>query len=153
MPTGCDFSQELKQLVFHVIRFVENEKNGPVIPLYNVNDRLQSMLGISLTSIKNLKQEMRKEQERMVEEKRAMDLAKRDKENEVIEATRRLRNPRSPAAASTFSLPDNDTDLPMPVARPSRKLGHSGRSRINLSEQEQENIRWVKLKQKYIFIY
>ncbi len=26
-------SQEVKQLMFHIINFVESEKNGPVIPL------------------------------------------------------------------------------------------------------------------------
>jgi hypothetical protein len=141
MPTGYEFSQELKQLVFNVIKFVENEKNGPAIPLNNVNDRLQSMLGISLSSVKRLKQEMREEQDRMMEEKRAIDQAKRDKENEAMEAIRRLRHPRSPTVASTYSPTDNTMDLAMPVARPPRKLAHSGRPRIGLSEQEQENIR------------
>jgi hypothetical protein len=141
MPTGYEFSQELKQLVFNVIKFVENEKNGPVIPLNNVNDRLQSMLGISLSSVKRLKQEMREEQDRMMEEKRAIDQAKREKENEAMDAIRRLRHPRSPTVASTYSPIDNTTDLAMPVARPPRKLAHSGRPRIGLSEQEQENIR------------
>ena len=141
MPTGYEFSQELKQLAFNVIKFVENEKNGPVIPLNNVNDRLQSMLGISLASVKRLKQEMREEQERMMEEKRAMEQAKRDKDNQATEATRRLRHPRSPTAASTYSPTDNTMDIAMPVARPPRKLAHSGRPRTVLSEQEQENIR------------
>jgi len=141
MPTGYEFSQELKQLVFNVIKFVENEKNGPVIPLNNVNDRLESMLGISLSSVKKLKQEMREEQDRMMEEKRAVDQAKRDKEKEEMEATRRLRYPRSPTAGSMYLSTDNTEDLAMPVARPPRKLAHSGRPRIVLSEQEQENIR------------
>jgi hypothetical protein len=141
MPTGYEFSQELKQLVFNVIKFVENEKNGPVIPLNNVNDRLESMLGISLSSVKKLKQEMREEQDRMMEEKRAVDQAKREKEKEEMEATRRLRYPRSPTVASMYLSTDNTEDLAMPVARPPRKLAHSGRPRIVLSEQEQENIR------------
>jgi hypothetical protein len=141
MPTRYEFSQELKQLVFNVIKFVENEKNGPVIPLNNVNDRLESMLGISLPSVKKLKQEMREEQDRMMEEKRAVDQAKRDKEKEEMEATRRLRYPRSPTVASMYLSTDNTEDLAMPVARPPRKLAHSGRPRIVLSEQEQENIR------------
>lgn len=141
MPTGYEFSQELKQLVFNVIKFVENEKNGPVIPLNNVNDRLESMLGISLSSVKKLKQEMKEEQDRMMEEKRAVDQAKRDKEEEEMEATRRLRYPRSPTVASMYLSTDNTEDLAMPVARPPRKLAHSGRPRILLSEPEQENIR------------
>jgi hypothetical protein len=141
MPTGYEFSQELKQLVFNVIKFVENEKNGPVIPINNVNDRLQSMLGISLSSVKRLKQEMREEQDRMMEEKRAIDQAKRDKENEAMEAICRLRHPRSPTVASTYSPADNTMYLAMPVTRSPRKLAHSGRPHIGLSEQEQENIR------------
>ena len=84
---------------------------------------------------------MREEQDRMMEEKRAIDQAKRDQENEAIEAIRRLRHPRSPAVASTCAANDNTMDLAMPVARPPRKLAHSGRPRIGLSEQEQENIR------------
>jgi hypothetical protein len=141
MPTGYEFSQELKQLVFNVIKFVENEKNGPVIPLNNVNDRLQSILGISLASVKRLKQEMREGQEWIMEEKRVVDQAKRDKENKAVKATRRLRHPRSPTVASTSSSNDNIMDLATPVARPPRKLAHSGRPRIDLCEQEQENIR------------
>jgi hypothetical protein len=88
MPTGYEFSQELKQLIFNVIKFVENEKNGPVIPLNNVNDRLESMLGISLSSIRRLKQEMREERDRIMEEKRAVDQAKQDKKHEQMEAIR-----------------------------------------------------------------
>lgn len=141
MPTGYEFSQELKQLVFNVIKFVEKEKTGPLIPLNNVNDRLQSMLGISLASVKRLKQEMREGQEKIMEEKRLADQAKRDKENEAVRVTRRLRQPRSPSVSSTSSSNDNIMDLAMPVARPRRKLAHSGRPRIGLSEQEQENIR------------
>ena len=141
MPTGYEFSQELEQLVFNVIKFVEKEKTGPLIPLNNVNDRLQSMLGISLASVKRLKQELREGQEKIMEEKRLADQAKRDKENEAVRVTRRLRQPRSPSVSSTSSSNDNIMDLAMPVARPPRKLAHSGRPRIGLSEQEQENIR------------
>ena len=114
MPTGYEFSQELKQLIFNVIKFVENEKNGPVIPLYNVNDRLESMLGISLAPITRLKQEMREERDRIMEEKRAVDQAKQDKEHEQMEATRRLRYPRSSACSST----DDIENVAIPVARP-----------------------------------
>ena len=141
MPTGYEFSQELKQLLFNVIKFVENEKNGPVIPLNNVNDRLVSMLGISLASIARLKQEMREERDRIMEEKRAVDQAKKDKEQKLMEATRRLRHPRSSTTASTCSSTDDIGNVTIPVARPPRKLAHSGRPRIVLLEEEQENIR------------
>jgi uncharacterized membrane protein len=83
---------------------------------------------------------MREGQERMMEEKRAIDQAKRDKEKETMEATRQLRYPRSPTVASAYSPTSNTMDLAIPVARAPRKLAHSGRSRIGLSEQEQENI-------------
>ena len=141
MPTGYEFLQELKQLAFNVIKFVENEKNGPSIPLYNINDHLQSMLGISLASVKRLKQEMREEQERMMEENRTIDQAEQDKEKEAIEATRRLRHPRLPTAALVYSSTSNTMDLAMPLARAPRKLAHRGRQCIVLSEQEQDNIR------------
>ena len=59
MPTGIEFSEDLKQMMFRVIQFMENEKNGPTIPLYNVNERLEAMLGISKQSISNLKREMK----------------------------------------------------------------------------------------------
>ena len=60
MPRGQEFSKEFKQLAFSVIEFVESEKTGPAIPLYNVNQRLQSILQISERSIYRLKQEMKK---------------------------------------------------------------------------------------------
>ena len=55
MPTGREFSEDLKQMMFRVILFVKNEKDGLTIPLYNVNERLNAMLGISKQSILNLK--------------------------------------------------------------------------------------------------
>ncbi|CAF0761613.1 unnamed protein product [Didymodactylos carnosus] len=42
-----------------VIDFVEKEKAGTIIPLNNVNDRLEAILGISNKSVKRLKAEMR----------------------------------------------------------------------------------------------
>ena len=60
MPRGQKFSKEFKQLVFSVIEFVESEKTRPAILLYNVNQRLQSILQISERSIYRLKQEMKK---------------------------------------------------------------------------------------------
>ncbi len=54
MPTGCEYSQKEKQLIFNVINFVESEKNGWKIPLYNVNERLEAMLGTSMRSVERL---------------------------------------------------------------------------------------------------
>ena len=55
--------------MFNVIRFVENEKSGAMIPLNNVNDRLQAILWISLSSVKRLKKEMLQHESRISEEK------------------------------------------------------------------------------------
>ena len=76
-----------------------------------------------------------------MEEKRAVDQAKKDKEQKLMEATRRLRHPRSSSTASTCTSTDDIGNVAIPVARPPRKLAHSGRPRIVLSDEEQENIR------------
>ena len=61
MPKGYEFSQEVKQLMFHIINFVESEKSGLVIPLYNMIDCLVKMLERSIYrlkhGLKNLSQE------------------------------------------------------------------------------------------------
>ncbi len=57
MPKGYEFSQDMKKIFFNVIQFVEKEKFGPVIPLFNVNERLSSMLAISMRSVARLKDE------------------------------------------------------------------------------------------------
>ena len=48
MPAGCEYSQKEKQLIFNVINFFESEKNGWKMPLFNVNERLEAMLGIPI---------------------------------------------------------------------------------------------------------
>ncbi|CAF1483271.1 unnamed protein product [Adineta ricciae] len=82
MPTGHEFSQEVKQLIFHVIDFVENEKNGPVIPLYNVKARLVKMLNISERSVYRLTHELHhlrcKETKKVSQEQQAMEEKKKE---------------------------------------------------------------------------
>ena len=68
MPKGYEFSQEIKQLMFNEIDFVESEKDGSVIPLNSVNDRLKSMLGIPMASVERLRREMREEKNRIADE-------------------------------------------------------------------------------------
>ena len=80
MPKGQQFSQDMKQIFFNVIKFVEKEKSGAVIPFFNVNERLSSMLGISLRSVERLKSEVRDIKHDMIEKKRKID-----KENEAVE--------------------------------------------------------------------
>jgi hypothetical protein len=142
MPTGEEFSQKLKQLMFNVIRFVENEKYGIVIALNNVNERLESMLGISPSSIKRLKREMREKEERMMQKKKAMDDAKKNKDDQEVQILRRLRYSRPTSSRTSITTTTTTTaELELPVARSPRKRGHSGRPAIILSEEEQENIR------------
>ncbi|CAF3591532.1 unnamed protein product [Rotaria sp. Silwood2] len=64
-----EFSLEFKQLAFSIIDFVEKEKNGSLIPLNNVTDRLEAMLGVSRRSINRLKheiKELKKDQEESI---------------------------------------------------------------------------------------
>jgi hypothetical protein len=144
MPKGYKFSQEIKQLMFNVIDFVESEKNGSVIPLNNVNDRLISMLGISMASVERLRREMKEEKIRIADEQKKVDKAKQDKENQELEMARRLRRARSTSSSSsstTSSSTITNIETTIPVATPPRKFDHSGRPAITLSEEEQENIR------------
>ncbi|CAF4869951.1 unnamed protein product [Rotaria sp. Silwood1] len=69
MPTGHYYSQETKELIFNVIQFIEGEKNGPKIPLYNVNNLIMAALQISHGSMAKLKNEMKQ-----LEEEQQMDL-------------------------------------------------------------------------------
>jgi hypothetical protein len=43
--------------MFNVIKFIDEEKNGATIPLYNVNDHMMGALQISHGSLVNLKNE------------------------------------------------------------------------------------------------
>jgi hypothetical protein len=58
MPKGEDYSIKGKQIMFRVIEFVEREKTGAIIPLYNTSNRLLAMLGISESSLFKLKKEI-----------------------------------------------------------------------------------------------
>ncbi len=53
--SGQEFSLEMKRLFFRVITFIESEKYGPRIPLYNTFERIQTCLGISIRSISTVK--------------------------------------------------------------------------------------------------
>ncbi len=140
MPKGYEFSQEIKQLMFNVIDFVESEKNGSVIPLNNVHDRLKSMLGISMTSVERLRREMREEKNRIADEQKRVNKVQQDRENQELEMARRFRHARS-ISSITPSSTITDIETTIPDATPPRKFDHSGRPPITLSEEEQENIR------------
>jgi hypothetical protein len=70
MPKGHEFSQDMKQIFFDVIKFVKKEKFGPVIPVFDVNERLLSTLDISMNSIERLNSEMKEIEHDLIERKR-----------------------------------------------------------------------------------
>ena len=110
MPKGYEFSQDMKKIFFNVIQFVGKEKFGPVIPLFNVNERLSSELAISMRSVERLKSEMKEIEHNMMEKKRKMDEEKEEFENRKLQVLGRLRNLRSRSSqggtsrASYFSV-------------------------------------------------
>lgn len=114
MPTGHEYSSDVKSIIFRVIKFVEAEKLGAIIPLYNVNDRLINMLGISHGSLVSLKKELMttiEEEEESVKHLRS-SVGTHDKV--------RRQKPISP-----------------------KKLGHSGRLSVVLSEDGNSLIRLI----------
>jgi L-arabinose isomerase len=145
MPKGYEFSQDMKKIFFNVIQFVEKEKFGPVIPLFNVNERLSSMLAISMRSVARLKDEMKEIEHDMMEKKRKTDEEKEELENQKLQVLGRLRNLRSRSSSSSSStssvITTNNMAISVPVPRPPRKLSKSGRLSIVLTEQQQETIR------------
>jgi hypothetical protein len=141
MPTGHQFSQEMKQIFFNVIKFVEEEKFGPVIPLFNVNERLSAMLDISMRSVERLKSEMREIEHDMMERKRKMDEQEEEMENQKMQVLSRLRKLRSRSSSSSSTISTNTTTISNPGPRSPRKLSNSGRSSTILTEQQQETIR------------
>ncbi|CAF1304862.1 unnamed protein product [Rotaria sordida] len=141
--------------MFNVIKFVEREKDGYLIPLNNVNDRIKSILGISMSSVERLKREMREQEREMLEKQneliqlqKKLDQEKQDKEDAAIRATLRLRNPRTRSSSSSSSSSSSVTaafnstmTTFMPVAKSSQKRGHFGRPPIILTENQKENVR------------
>jgi L-arabinose isomerase len=145
MPKGQQFSQDMKQIFFNVVKFVEKEKFGTIIPLFNLNERLSSMLNISLRSLERLKSEMRDIEHDMMEKERKMDEEKEDLENQKVEVLGRLRKLRSRSSSSSSSssstISTNTMVIGVPIPRLPQKLSNSGRSSILLTEQQQETIR------------
>ena len=116
MPSGQEFSKDFKQLAFSIIEFVESEKSGPSIPLYNVNERLQAMLHISDRSITRLKKEMRQLK---------------------IEAENAIRSRR------TSSISSSSSTMSISITPSSPKKYLAGRPKIQLTEMEQDTIRLI----------
>ncbi|CAF3236218.1 unnamed protein product [Rotaria sp. Silwood2] len=129
MPSGVHFSVDMKKLIFRVIKFVENEKTGPSIPLYNCNARLVAMLGISEGALLKLKKELTAAQNAEEQEYRPPRLRSQSKVRPVSKLKRR-----------SSSLGLSSASIVVPEPEPTKK--RSGRVPIKLSEQADSEIRF-----------
>jgi hypothetical protein len=84
MPKGQHYSQERKELLLNVIKFIEEEKNGATIPLYNVNDRMMGAFQISQGFLVNLKNELKQLEE---EERKALEQKLLEKQQQQLPCT------------------------------------------------------------------
>jgi hypothetical protein len=141
MPIGFEYSQREKQLMFSVINFVENEKNGPTIPFYKVNERLKTMLGISMSSVEKLKREFREEMGKLEEKIKEEENKQNDLKEKNEELAIRLRHRSNSRAERRFSPMTRPSVPSIPPAREPLKSAHSGRRSTIMSEQQQEYIR------------
>jgi len=134
MPTGHEYSTDLKNVFFRVIAFVEAEKTGHQIPLNNTTERLQAMLGISKGSVFNLKKEMKRlkdEQEAEKREEEEEEEAKKKEEITKVQQNARMR--LRPGSATTENPIYSQLDQTSAAASPS--ASHSKRYWERLSLQ------------------
>ena len=90
-------------MMFRVILFVaKSKKNGPIIPLYNVNERLSAMLGISDRSISNLKKEMNELQRQKDERESQRSRTRSTTSSSIVQSHQKL-PPIIVITKSTFS--------------------------------------------------
>ncbi len=92
MPTGHGFTVEEKALIFKVIRFCEQEREGPIVPLYNAVERVAKMLDVSERSVNRLKKEM---SELIQHHQTELDEEQKQKQLEEKEANENKRELRS----------------------------------------------------------
>ncbi|CAF4651623.1 unnamed protein product, partial [Rotaria sp. Silwood2] len=97
-----------------------------------------------MTAVERLKREIREEKTKVFEEQNELIQLrkKQDKEHAAIRANLRLQNPcaRLSSSSSVTAAYNVTMTTLMPVAKPSRKHDHSGRSTISLTENQKENI-------------
>ena len=127
MPKGENFRLGVKQLMFRIIDFVEKEKTGPIIPLYNAASRLESMPGISRGSVFRLRSEMKQNQEREKTPQYKNRLRRRTASETSLLTKKSHRKSRYSADIPTASSP--------------KKKGHNGRRATVLNESQQDQIR------------
>ncbi|CAF4746107.1 unnamed protein product, partial [Rotaria sp. Silwood2] len=149
-PTGQHYSQETKELMFNVIKFIERENNEATIPLYNANDRIMAALHILHGSLVNMKNELKQLEEveqkvleqQLLEQQRPYVLAQKYK-NERLR-----RRSSSPYTIST-SDQSRSTNTPRPAAKSPVKRGGPISFKVSLTEYEEDLIRPVSL--NYLF--
>jgi len=125
MPSGVHFSTETKEIFFRIIDFVEAEKTGPKIPLYNTTDRLLAMLGISHASLFRLKQEMQRQRE--------------EQEPRSLRSSNRLVTPNSHRKRSHSAYTPTSKVLISTPATPKTRGKHTKQA---LSEEAESEIRY-----------
>ncbi|CAF2172060.1 unnamed protein product [Rotaria magnacalcarata] len=110
MSKRHDFSRDTKHIMFNVIKFVEHENRGCLVPLHNVNDQIKSIFGISMSSSERLKKETRKQKREIIEKQneliylqKKLNQEQQDKEDAVIQATVRIQNPYPRSSSSSSS--------------------------------------------------
>ncbi|CAF3961507.1 unnamed protein product [Rotaria sordida] len=124
MPTGHYYTQETKELMLSVIQFIEREKNGPTIPLYNVNDRIMAALQISHGSLVKLKNEMKQLQE---EQQKFLDhkLLEQQRQQQPYTLAQKYKTERLRPRSSS------------PVTTPKKRLFHNDDTWVNCGEEKQ----------------
>jgi len=67
--------------MFNVIKLIESERNGAIMPLYNPNDRIMVALEISHGSLVNLKNELKQleEEEQKILEQQLLEQQKQQR--------------------------------------------------------------------------
>ena len=153
MPKGQHYSQETKVLIFNVINFIEGEKNGATIPLYQINDRIMAALQISHGSVVNLKNELKQleeEQQKILEQKM---FEQQQQQRPYILALKHKNERLRQRSSSPYTIPKTDqlksTNTVRPAAKSPLKRGGFNSLKIYLTEYEEYLIRLVLL--IYIF--
>ncbi|CAF1219927.1 unnamed protein product [Adineta ricciae] len=155
--------------MFHVIDSVESENNGPVIPLYNLKERLVKMLNISERSVYRLTHELHhsrcKEMKKISQERKEMGetSVKNLRSRTIVYSTlkrQQYSTSNAPAkilcrrhtASSTYPS-TNHVDHLVPQALFPEKQMHSGRPNIVLSEQGKDlsRVKFDKLVQEKVY--
>ena len=98
--TGKEYSKEIKALMLQIIDLVEKEKPRPLIPLYNVDDKLAEMLGIMKRCVTKLKKGMFE-----------------------------VQPPRCSLRSLSMSSSSNTMPMNRPIPNSPQKIGHVGRTK------------------------